>query len=182
MLQPPMSSTTWDELVEDYYDSIYRFCYQLSGNAADAEEITQDVFLKAFQRIHELNDATKVRGWLYSIARNACYDQFRWVKRVLQFKSSTEARAEVMMPQEGRLSQALLTHLQQLPRGQREVFVLRHWHEHSTRETAELLGVHEGSVKRQLKRAVDSLKEALLQEAEESTKKIEAYHDKTEGN
>ena len=181
MLQPPMSSTTWDDLVERYYDSIYRFCYQLSGNAADAEEITQEVFLKASQRVDELNDSTKIRGWIYSIARNACYDRFRWLKRALQFHKST-VQNQVSPPLEKRLSQSLLLQLQCLPKGQREVFVLRHWHEHSTRETAELLGVHEGSVKRQLKRAVDSLKEALAREAEESSKKVDAYHADNEGS
>ena len=69
------------ELVEAHYDALYRYAYRLSGSAADAEDLTQDAFGKAMTRHAQLRDATKARGWLFSILRNDYLHRVRDTKR-----------------------------------------------------------------------------------------------------
>ena len=76
----PGSSTvpeggSWDaltKLVEEHHASLYRYAYRLSGTAADAEDLTQQVFLVAQQKLEQVRDAECVRGWLFTVLRN-CY-------------------------------------------------------------------------------------------------------------
>ncbi|MDA7503605.1 sigma-70 family RNA polymerase sigma factor, partial [bacterium] len=59
------------ELVTSYYKDVYRFAYRLSGNQTDAEDLTQQTFLIACRKLHQVNDLSKVRSWMFTIVRNA---------------------------------------------------------------------------------------------------------------
>lgn len=60
------------QLVADYHEALYRYAYRLSGSAPDAEDLTQQVFLIAQQKLDQVRDAECVRGWLFTVLRN-CY-------------------------------------------------------------------------------------------------------------
>ena len=65
----------WDalvKLVEEHNADLFRYAYRLSGTAADAEDLTQEVFLIAQQKLDQVRDAESVRGWLFAVLRN-CY-------------------------------------------------------------------------------------------------------------
>lgn len=62
------------ELVQRYMRSIYNFAYRYTGNKADAEDITQDVFIKAWKAAHRFNPTMKFSVWLYTIARHTIFD------------------------------------------------------------------------------------------------------------
>src|SRR5436309_15835483 len=59
---------SFDALYSDYGDRIYRFCYRLCGHTADAEDLTQEVFLAAYQGLHRFAGRSSVATWLYRIA------------------------------------------------------------------------------------------------------------------
>lgn len=80
----------------------------------------------------------------------------RWWNRF--FNNHASAEVDTGESQEVELALAIKGALKELPRRQHEVFVLRHWHGFSTAETAELLGIDQGTVKSQLKRAIDKIK------------------------
>ena len=159
----------WSELVEKYYDSIYRFCYQMSSNAADAEDATQLTFLKAFQKRATLKDVASERAWFYQIARNTCIDRIRKAKRFLL--SFSQDHEPSYTPHLSFIGKGLKRKIDALPEKQRDVFILRHLHDFSTEETADFLGISNGTVKTHLKRAVDRLKSELT---ETSTKEAHA--------
>ena len=73
----PGSQLTVQRLVDDNYDSLYRYAYRLSGTAADAEDLTQEAFCKAQARFGQLRDPGRVRPWLFSILRNAYLHRLR---------------------------------------------------------------------------------------------------------
>ena len=154
----------WNEIIELYYDPIYGFCRQFLGGAAEAEDATQEVFFKAFKKQADLRDTKAAKAWLYSIARCECLDRTRWWRRLAVWRAA-QPTAEPRTEGLGELGRAVLEELANLPTRQREVFILRHWHGFSTKETAELLGISDGTVKSQLKRAVDTVKAALCVEA-----------------
>src|SRR4051794_21993512 len=66
----PGSQRAVQQLVEDYYLSLYRYAYRLSGSASDAEDLTQEAFCKAQSSLSQLRDPTRARAWLFSILRN----------------------------------------------------------------------------------------------------------------
>jgi len=150
----------WEEFVHRYYQDIYSFCFHFSGNQHDAEDATQATFLKAWSKFSTLRDRNAARGWLYSIARNSCLDQCRWWKRFLGFKNHLSN--EHQTDGDSDLARTLETLIAALPLKQREVFILRHWHGFSTEETANMLGIKVGTVKSHLKRAIDSLRQKII--------------------
>ena len=146
-------------LLTTHYEEIYRFCLHFLGSRAEAEDVTQEVFIKAFQSLDSVREEGATRGWLYSIARNCCIDKKRWWKRYLTFLH--RGREEGVDQGMGELSLTLSKLISELPERQREIFILRHFHDFSTEDTAQLLNISPGTVKSHLKRAVDSLKKAL---------------------
>jgi RNA polymerase sigma-70 factor (ECF subfamily) len=60
-----------DQLVVDHHQALYRYAFRLTGSVADAEDLTQQVFLVAQQKLEQVRDAQCVRGWLFAILRNA---------------------------------------------------------------------------------------------------------------
>ena len=156
----------WTELVEKYYEPIYRFCYQMCKSAAEAEDATQQTFLKAFQKKHLLLDQAKERGWIYQIARNTCIDRLRKAKRFVA--SFLEHHEPSYTPSLSPIGRKLKEKIDSLPRKQKEAFILRHLHDFSTAETADFLGISAGTVKAHLKRAVDKLREELGDESTET--------------
>lgn len=64
-------------LVEENYAALYRYAYRLSGSNADAEDLTQDTFCQAQQKLAQLRDPDRVRPWLFSILRNAYLHRLR---------------------------------------------------------------------------------------------------------
>ena len=58
-------------LVEQHYESLYRYAYRLSGTPADAEDLTQEAFCKAQAQLGQLRDPDRAKPWLFSILRNA---------------------------------------------------------------------------------------------------------------
>lgn len=155
-----MTSPNWDQFVATHYQAVYRYCFHFLGSEADGEDAVQKTFLKAWNSFSALKDPNAAKAWLYSIARNICIDQSRWWKRTQKVKESLEQQATGS--KEIELSLTLRYLILKLPRKQKEVFILRHLHDFSTKETAAMLGIGEGTVKSHLSRAVTTLKGELL--------------------
>ncbi len=68
---------SYRRLVEIYQDRIFRFCLGWVGNVEDAEEISQDTFVKAYSALPRYRSTDHFRAWLYRIARNQCHDHYR---------------------------------------------------------------------------------------------------------
>ncbi|HEY0238024.1 MAG TPA: sigma-70 family RNA polymerase sigma factor, partial [Friedmanniella sp.] len=70
--QPP----SWEEIVRDHSARVYRLAYRLTGNAHDAEDLTQDVFVRVFRSLHRFQPGT-FEGWLHRITTNLFLDGAR---------------------------------------------------------------------------------------------------------
>jgi len=82
--------TAFSFLVERYQSMVYSLALKLLKNAEDAEEMAQDTFIKAFQKLNMYEGKSKFSTWLYSITYNACISELR--KRRIQFSSLEEQR------------------------------------------------------------------------------------------
>jgi RNA polymerase sigma-70 factor, ECF subfamily len=166
-------ASAFHALVERHRAMVYRVAFQFAGKHHDAEDITQDVFIKVYRSLHRFRYDARLTSWLYRIAMNACIDHRRrqapagWAP----FTEDAELRM-LNTPDEGpgpedaayglQLGEVLQAEIARLPAGQRLVFTMRHHEGLKLCEIAEALGLAEGTVKRQLHAAVHRLRAALL--------------------
>jgi RNA polymerase sigma-70 factor (ECF subfamily) len=149
------------DLVERYYALLYRYAYRLTGSVADAEDITQTTFLAAHSKWDQLEDESKAKSWLFTIARNAYLKGLRGPSCVaigdfeMFAAPSTETRpAEID-------EENLQNVLNKLPEEFRSPVVLFYFEDFSYREIAEQMGVPVGTVMSRLARAKAYLREHL---------------------
>lgn len=160
----------YEAVVNAHGARLQRLCGLILGDREEAAEVVQEVFLKAFQRAGQPDPPADWTPWLTRVAVNACRDRHRagwWIRfrrrsdpaddlTLADDAPSAEDRA-ISRETRGRIWQAF----QALPDRQREVFILRHVEEWSTEEVATALGLHAGTVKRHLFRAIRRLRTAL---------------------
>ena len=94
-LEPRVSTRegvpTWDEIVEQHSDRVYRLAYRLTGNQHDAEDLTQEVFVRVFRSLDSYMPGT-FEGWLHRITTNLFLDQARR-KQKIRFDALSDERA-----------------------------------------------------------------------------------------
>jgi len=160
-------------LFEENKKKIFSLAYQYVKNAEDAEDILQETFIKVYRSLHRFNiqDGMSFSPWLYRIGINCSIDYLRRNKRKKEKNSGVNNLDNISCnnktsdPEESRgqkeIREKISQSLNKLSGQQRMVFILRHYQELNTKEIAEYLNCTEGSVKKQLFRAVSSLKEHL---------------------
>jgi RNA polymerase sigma-70 factor (ECF subfamily) len=164
--------SAFEEILLRHQDKIYNLCRRMLGNSHDAEDATQDVFLKAYQNINKFKPEASLYTWLFRIAVNTCIDYKREPFFESLFKSSKEGDVFVVDSPTGspspdrlyeskQISDAIQLTLSRLPVKLRAVIVLKEIEGLSYEEIAEVLDVSIGTVKSRISRARDDLKEVL---------------------
>ena len=92
---PANAVPTWDQIVERHSDRVYRLAYRLTGNRPDAEDLTQEVFVRVFRSLDTYTPGT-FEGWLHRITTNLFLDQARRKQRI-RFDALTDARAAYLV-------------------------------------------------------------------------------------
>ena len=80
----------WDEIVARFGDRIYGIAYRFAGNAAEAEELTQDVFLKLYSSLHQYRGDVPFVAWALRLSRNLCIDHYRHHRQRLQSETVSD--------------------------------------------------------------------------------------------
>jgi RNA polymerase sigma-70 factor (ECF subfamily) len=166
----PGARSRFDELHRAHALRIARLCRWLLSDPGEAEDVTQEVFLKLHRALEDGTEAQAWEPWLTTVALNACRDRRRsaWWRRVWQPGVELD---ESKLPTLRRDSEQELlgreehgriwTAYRALSPRQQEVFALRHLEGLSTEEVARALGMSSGSVKRHLHRAIGHLRRTL---------------------
>ena len=158
-----------------YQESVFRICLGFSKNPWDAEDLTQDVYLKAFQKIGSLRDFSLMREWLFRIAKNTCLDHSRKVLLSRMFKLRSRNESEERKTPEAEVAHReqlliLKKAINKLNKKHREVFVLREYGHLSYREIAATLGIKEGTVMSRLNRGREAVIHQMKGEVHERQK------------
>ena len=161
-------------LVDHFQPEIYRMLYYRTRSQMDAEDLTQDVFLKAYKHLVRLQSPVVFRSWLYRIAVNRANDHFRKKRfRALFGNLSLEDEAfqeteEMAVPPQAAENlerrefwQQVEKMLDVLSRMEREVFLLRFFDQLSLKEITDALGKNESTIKTHLYRALKKIKSAF---------------------
>ncbi len=163
----------WESLVKMHTRRVYAICYRFTGSDTEAQDVTQDVFLRVFQSMRSFRAGEGSFGvWLTRLTRNLLIDHYRRGKMaratasiedqlpMLEERPHIGGRADGML--EGReASEILQSALQKLSPDLREAVVLRDLEELEYREIADVLKVPEGTVKSRLNRGRAELGKVL---------------------
>ncbi len=151
-------------LYDAHAPRVHALCLRLERDAATAEELTQDVFIRAWRALPEFRGDAKVSTWLHRIAVNVVLEHrrrtARRLRRVEPFGDLELLGASAPAPEAG-LDLDLRAALETLPPGARAVFVLHEVEGYTHEEIAGMSGVTTGTTKTQLFRARRLLREAL---------------------
>ena len=166
-------------LVERHSQSVFRLAYRMTGNQHDAEEVVQEAFLRAYQKLGQFAARANFGTWVYRIAANYAIDRMRQ-------KHKEDARRQTPCPQDAdgieddpvsrvpdaaptpeRLTQSIELRKQmekalaELSHAERTAFVMRHWEGCGIEEIAAVLKSNSGAAKNTVFRAVQKLRLAL---------------------
>ena len=144
-------------------DRIYRFCYRLCGSVSDAEDLTQETFLAAFQGGSRFEGRASVQTWLYRIALN-CWRNARRSSRLNTMALEELAQAGPGLEQAVTDTLALTCALAALPDDLRESFLLVKAEGLKYREAAQVLDIPQGTVQWQVHQASRRLRVLLTEE------------------
>lgn len=158
-------------LVRSVQRPVYGLCLRLLRTEAEAAEIAQDAFLRAFQNLHRYDENRPFDLWVMAIARNLCLDLLRrrsrlQVEDVSEMKdalpSGEKSLEEGAIEREERRS--LEAALSTLPADDREVLALYYVQKRTTKEIAEVMGVAPGTIMARLFRAREKLRKQMKRE------------------
>ena len=160
----------WEAILQRYKRKVFGIAYKFTGRFEEAEDLTQEVFLKVYKALDSYKKEQDFSWWLVSISRNACIDYYRSTKRekkllIHGLDKVRDFKFQGLTP-EGNLeaaerSKTLRQSLKDLPDDLRTVLVLRDLKGLSYKEIADQLGLVEGTVKSRIHRGRAELAEKI---------------------
>jgi RNA polymerase sigma-70 factor (ECF subfamily) len=148
-------------LVQAYQGPVYNLCYRMLGNAVEAEDASQETFLRVYTKLGTYSQDHKLSSWILSIASHYCIDRLR--RRRGETLSLDEEPVAMMLPSRnagpeesalaGEVRDAVQNAVNKLDPAYRVPLVLRYWHDLSYAEIADVMGLTVQAVKSRLHRA-----------------------------
>jgi len=162
-------------LIKRYLKPIYSFAYRYVGNSQDAEDITQEVFVKIWRNLEKFDQQKSFKTWIFSIAKNTSIDCLR-KKRAIPFSNFENQEGENLLTEKladpsplpneiferAGIAQMLNSAIQQLSPKYRMVLFFRYNDHFNFREIAEALGEPLNTIKSRHRRALILLKKLVL--------------------
>lgn len=152
----------WDLIVRQYWRRVFNVAYKFVGRHEEAEDLTQDIFLKVFRSLDTFDRRANFQTWLISVSRNLCIDHYRSVRKERETMDRGVDASELSPVSRGEspiaaLEQAdrvtlLRQALSALPETLRTAVIMRDIQELSYQEIADLLRLPEGTVKSRINR------------------------------
>lgn len=156
----------FDILVERHRRTVYHVCFRFTGNHADASDLAQDTFVRAYRALGRFRGDAAVSTWLYRIAVNVCLNRaaaktpsFDGLDPAHELEAQGEGADQALVRgQEAGLVKAAIA---QLPDRQRATVILRVYHELPHEEIARVLGTSVGTAKANFFHALRNLRRLL---------------------
>jgi len=152
----------WEEIVRLHRRKVFNIAYKFVGRHDEAEDLTQDIFLRIFKALHTFDRRANFQTWLISISRNLCIDHYRSLRKEREtmardvdandLSPASPDRSPERRIEEQDVKTLVRSALAELPAALREAVVLRDLQEFSYLEIAEKLRLPEGTVKSRINR------------------------------
>ena len=166
----------FEELIERHHDEIFAYLWRLMGNderrdgGLDVEDLTQDVFLRAYESFSRLRPNSNHRAWLYKIATHCAYSQLRRMKRrreklsSLKHTSLQQETATEVSSLHKQMEQTVRALVNRLPAKQKACVTLRYLQDLDYPEIAQILSCSQESARANVYQAIQRLRIALEKE------------------
>ncbi len=162
-----MDSIRLNQLIEENYQKVFLLALKMLKNYEDAEDATQDIFLKVYENINSFRNEAKFTTWIYRIALNHIYYMNnKRSKEINRFPGAHEMRTEMnanpsSVLDEKELFVSLENLINSLSPRQKEVFVMRYYNQLPFKKIAQILGKSLGTVKSNYFFAMQKIKKDL---------------------
>jgi RNA polymerase sigma-70 factor, ECF subfamily len=162
-------AAAWDELIGRYGEKLYNLAFHFTGSLTEAEDLTQEIFLRLHQNLHLYRGDSPLAAWTLRLSRNLCIDHYRRMRRerrslavsdevLQQVPAALDLGAEAERRQQLR---AVYRALEEISEDLAEVILLRDLQGWTLEETAAYLGIPLGTIKSRLHRARLALAERV---------------------
>lgn len=164
----------FEELLRRYKRAVFAYAVAVTGSRQDAEEVTQDVFVKMFRAAHRFNSQYSFTTWLYKIASNTCKNKLRSRRHPAALSLDDEESQIITVSRDpdplavyrrNMEIDGVRRVIESLPPRYREVLYLRYVQGLSYREIADVLGLSMGNVEARIFRGKEKVREKLLRTA-----------------
>lgn len=168
----------FEELVNRYQKPVFKIAYRMVGQREEAEDVSQEIFLTVFQKIHQFDPAKKFTPWLYRVAVNTCISRLRRKKKVvlLNFDDPSSRQIEfdhselddpILHIEQEELRKELAEALLKMPDGYRAMIILRYQLDLTNAEIADTLSITKENVEVKMHRARKLLRKILVEKMAE---------------
>jgi RNA polymerase sigma-70 factor (ECF subfamily) len=149
----------YESLVEVYYKDLYRYSVWLTGNQSTAEDILQDAFLKAWNKLETLEDLSKAKSWLITIIRR---ENFRRIDKIKETEEFTDESFAIENYVENNIKIIeLRKNINKLPLKYKEPLILQIIEGFTIKEISKILDINENTALTNIFRAKKQLKENM---------------------
>ncbi|MFA9557256.1 RNA polymerase sigma factor [Evansella sp. AB-rgal1] len=155
-------------IYRQYFKEVYHFIVSFTNNHDEAEDLTQEVFIRLFKSISKFKGESELQTFIFSIARNVEVDHYRKVKRrmilgdlFLKIVPSNNKSTEEIVEHKESISE-VYSYLQELKPSYRIIVILRGLNEFSIKETASILNCSETNIKVSFHRALMILRKKMV--------------------
>ncbi|MYL33837.1 sigma-70 family RNA polymerase sigma factor [Pontibacillus yanchengensis] len=157
-------------IMNRYGNELIRSAYLMVKDQQLAEEIVQDGFVKVFDKIHQLQDESKLKSWLMTIVLNQCRSKIRTKRFRFPFLPFDPSERDVEAGEDDspeelvvqmQKSESLVEHIHNLDHHYREVIILFYYHDYSLEKMVEITNVKKSTIKSRLRRARMQLRDRL---------------------
>jgi RNA polymerase sigma-70 factor (ECF subfamily) len=164
--------SAWEGVVSNHQQAVFRLAYLLLGDPDDAEDVTQEAFIRAYYALGRFDVQRPIRPWLLSIAANLARNRRRSIGRYLGFlqrlgreepQSAAPAQADLGRVSNRDEAQLLWQAVRRLSASDQEIIYLRYFLDMPEAEMSATLSVAAGTVKSRLHRALGRLKQVIQQ-------------------
>ena len=150
------------QVVLTFYEDIYRYAFRLSGAQADAEDLTQQTFLLAHRKLHQLRKTEKLKSWLFAILRSCFLKGVRTQRPLSGSELAVDEIPDRAVGDDGIDRERLRAAIADLPEEFRVVVMMFYFEELSYKEIARELDLPTGTVMSRLSRAKGRLRQRLI--------------------
>jgi len=144
-------------LYDAYVDAVFHTCLRICGHSTDAEDVTQETFIRVFRRLRTFNGTSSLGAWIKRIAVNTSLNHLRGQRQMTALEDAPEltspADNKELYPSEGLTVDRIHRAIQKLPDGSRTVLTLHLLEGYQHKEIAGILGITESTSKSQYHRA-----------------------------
>ncbi|EAD5531524.1 sigma-70 family RNA polymerase sigma factor [Listeria monocytogenes] len=159
------------QLMDNYSDDVLHLVFSYVKNRTTAEDLTQEIFIKCYEKLDQFNNKSSIKTWLYRIAINHCKDYLgSWHYRKLNFNDkiwdylpskSKHVEEEIISKD---VANSLMSAVMDLPVKYREVVFLHYYEELPLANISKITGVNSNTLKTRLKQARELLKNKMKKE------------------